>query len=1064
MSRSAAKSFDVFALFVRHRTAAYILMALMLVLGFAGFQQLNVAFFPTVELNAVSINIAWPGASAENVDEAITAAVEPEVRFLDGVREVNSRAQRGFATINLEFTRGTDMQKAVADVETALEQITTLPQDSERPRVTQTAFFERVASILLYGPFSEKELKRYAKQARDELLAAGVDKITLVGARDEEILVTIRPDQLRRYGLTHAEVANRIAQTSLDMPGGVLRGAVEQEVRAAALALDAQSVAAIDLRRFANGDALLLRDVARVEDGFDGDQPTGWRGEMRAMRLVIERSESAHALQTMARVRTWLEDAPARYPESLNLQMVDVQADKILQRITVLLKNGVGGIILVLGLLFLFLQPRAAMWVAIGMPVAMIAALGLMWPLGLSINMISMFALIMTIGIIVDDTVVVGEHAVTLGEEGKPPLEAAEQGARRMAPPVIAAALTTLAAFLPMLVVDNTFGDITRPMPYIVLAVLIASLLECFFVLPHHMAGALAPRPPRRLPAWLAWLAARQKAFAVRFEEFRAGRFRAWVAASFARRYEVLASALAALILSIGLMASGWLGFSFFPSPEGEVLNVSVYFHPGTPRAVTKAGLEAVEKSLYATEAQFQKPAVRRLFGLLPPPKPERIVYATFGLLGSTGSGRGDHRAQLWVELFPSEERSVRTATFSAAWRKNLPSLSGLSNIRIAERRAGPPGDDIDVRLERADAPTLKAAALDLKAWLGNFDGVSGLRDSLFYDKEALLMAVTPYGSSLGLDNRYLAQNLRHGLYGAIAKRFAREDEEVKIRVSLPQLADGVASLAFLDVRVPNSQPPQYVPLSSVVSLEREPGFASIQRINGVRAVKVTGDYDQSGGDSGQITQAMVTDYLPQLVQKYGIGWSMGGRNQDQAETLGRLRMGAFIALGLIYVVLAFVFSSFSRPGVIMSIIPFGFVGAVLGHFVQNFNLTFLSLIGLLGLSGILVNNSIILINRMEERMRVYKEDVRTAVLGAVQDRLRAVILTSGTTIMGLTPLLFETSLQAQFLLPMAITLVWGLLLGSFLILFLVPALLGIGEDWRLARMKRSGAARAPAE
>ena len=505
------------------------------------------------------------------------------------------------------------------------------------------------------------------------------------------------------------------------------------------------------------------------------------------------------------------------------------------------------------------------------------------------------------------------------------------------------------------------------------------------------------------------------------------------------QRYTTGAIGLAVLIIVIGLLAGGRVPFRFFPSPEGEVINAYVFFQPGTKRAATKQGTQRIEAALYAAEKELA------LEG-------EKLVSVVFTQIGRTRSIFGDERALITAELTPSEDRDIRTREIVSAWEKSMPDIAGLRYVFVREQRGGPPGRDIDIRLQNAEPEILKQAALEVRQALEQYPGISRARDDLFYTKQELLLRVNAQGQALGFTNQVIGSMARGTLEGVIAKRFARGDEEVTIRVLQPRGASSPKQLEDIELTVPGTNPPRFVPLSAVVEIVEKPGFSTIKRTDGYVTVSVVADYDDNAGNPNDVLTSMGKDTLPQIAAKYNIDFTFGGRNQEEMETMGSLRTGAILGLGMIYVILAFVFASYSRPLIIMSVIPFGLVGMVIGHFLMGFDLTFLSMIGLLGLSGILVNNSIILISRIEER-RDEGETLRDAVINGICDRFRAVTLTSLTTVLGLTPLLFETSVQAQFLLPMVITIAWGLAFASLIVLFLVPSVLGMQEDLR-ARMR----------
>src|SRR5919106_2118880 len=944
-------------LFARHPTAGNLLMLLMLLLGLVALSGLNRQFFPDFGLDLVRVEVEWPGATAEDVESSIVEALEPELRFLDGVKRVTGYASEGSGTVAVEFQPGTDMQKALSDVEAAVSRITTLPEDSERPEIAQIIRYDTITRIVLSGPYSERALKQFAKQIREDLLARGVDRVTFFGVRGEEIRVAIEPETLRRLDLTLDDIAEAIARSSRDLPAGALGGAFERQPRALGLARSGEEIAAIEVRATPSGQKLTVADIGQVTDGFDPDEPVARRLGDPAIQLHVQRALTNDALQVADAVDRYLASLRDTLPPDLRVETFDDAADLIRDRIDLLLRNGFSGMILVLAVLFLFLNARVAFWIAAGIPISLLAMLGVLWLNGQTINMISLFAMILAIGIVVDDAIVVGEHAAALYERGAPPLDAAEQGVLRMVAPVTSASLTTIASFLPIFVVGDIIGDVIREIPLVVIAVLIASLIECFLVLPCHMRGALAGLgPPTRA----------RRRLNDGFERLREGRFRRLVETALAWRYATLAAALGALILAIGLIVGGRVGFVFFSAPEANTVYANVVMAPGTPRAATEQTLFAMDEALRATERELGA-------------EPGALVVMSFVQLGETlivdprlRRLNGDNVGAIHLELVSSDRRSVRTDDLIEAWRARLPPLPGVEALTITPRMGGPPGRELDIRLRGGDSlDDLKQASLEVRDLLARLPGVGQIDDDLPYGKQEVLVELTPRGRALG---------------------FTTELDEARIKLE-------------------------------------------------------------------QVIEVLTDGGLPEIAERHGLTYRFAGKAEEQMETLADVRLGALLALILIYIILAWVFASFSRPFAVMLIIPFGLIGAVLGHLLLGYDLSILSLITLLGLSGILVNDSIILVTAIDRR-RAEGVALERAIVDGACARFRAVILTSGTTIGGLTPLLFETSFQAQFLIPMAITIVFGLMVTTFLVLFLVPAMIGIQAD--LGALSRR-LARAPA-
>jgi multidrug efflux pump subunit AcrB len=1008
--------------FVRHRNASNLMMAMMVLFGVIGIFQLNTQLFPSTEIPRITVTIAWSGASAEDVEKNILQALEPELRYLDDIEKVTSYAREGAASITLEFSMGADMQKALSEVESAVAGVTTLPEDAETATIRRSIWYEGVANIALSGPFSEASLKAYAKEIRDGLLAAGIDKVELVGFRKPEIWIDVPERELRRLGVTLSDIASRVSNATQDRPSGTLDGSVEKQLRSLGDGTTADEIGAIETVSRETGEKVLLREIATVRDSFERDQTTGYTGGNPAIVLEVERSTTADTLETANILETYLDEVRPTLPPTLDLKVYDIRAANLVDRINLLVKNGLSGLVLVVVILFLFLNARIAFWVAVGVPTAMMATLGIMWVTGQSINMISLFALIMCLGIVVDDAIVVGEHTATRYAMGDDPVLAAERGTGQMMWPVIASVLTTQVAFFPLTMIRDIIGQIMSALPMVVIAVLTASLIECLLILPGHLRHSLTSirAEPSRF----------RRAFDNGFGRMRDGPFRAFVAFTFRWRYTTVALSIASLILAIGLIAGGRVGFQFFPTAEPENISAKLTFAAGTPEDEVVAGVERVEAALRQAELQLA-------------PAGDGLVVATFASIGKSGFSRGMNFAQVDAQLTVSEKRDVRTNEIIGAWRKAMPTIPGLETATISGRRGGPPGRDLDIRLTGAPTDVLKQAALEIREVVSGFPGVSAVDDDLPYGKPEIVMTLTPRGAALGFTAETVGRQVRDAFEGAIARRVPAGDEEVTIRVRRIQEVPGLAALGNLSLRAPSGE---FVPLSEIVDLTEEQGYAIIQRIDGQTAVSVTADVDQDVTTNVELVAALDAGPLNAVTSKYGIRYQFSGREEERAKSFEDLQFGALISLGAIYLILAWVFASYGRPLAVMMIIPFGLTGAVIGHMVLGVPLTILSMMGLLGLSGILVNDSIILVSRLDERLS-QGESVYEAAVGASCDRLRAVLLTSLTTIGGLVPLLFETSLQAQFLIPMAATLVFGLAVATLFVLFLVPAIIGIGDD-----------------
>jgi multidrug efflux pump subunit AcrB len=1029
-----ANSRSIIRTFVQHPNAANLLMMLMILIGLFSAFELNRQVMPAFGLDAVSINIIWPGASAEDVDTSILEVIEPEIRFVDGVQEMNGFASESSGGFWVLFDEGTNMSRAFSDIENGVRRVESqLPQDIERPMITQFEMMEPVSRIALSGPFSEAALKTIAREIRDELVAKGIDKIAFLGDRDPEIRINVDPSALRQLDLELEDIAERVRDSSIDIPSGSVEGAFERQIRSLGLAKSVDSVGDIEIRARGTGGKTYLRDISDIEDGFDQAQPEGFFQGNQAITLQIQRSPSTDSVEASNIVDAYLIEKIPTLPQTLSLFHYQERSQLVNDRVQLMVKNGLGGLAIVMLILYIFLNGRLAFWVAAGIPIAMLATFGFMLATDQSFNMVSLMALIMTLGIIVDDAIVVGEHAATRKEMGLPASEAAESGATRMFTPVLASSLTTVVAFLPVLMISNRMGQFMAVLPKVVIAVILASLVECFLILPGHLRSALAHTTVKTTGF--------RASFNRGFNHFRDNQFRTIIEKCYKVRYTTLAVAVAGLWIGFGLINGGRVPFEFFPSAETEYLIANIKMNPGTPRETTGEALAELDRALYAAEESLTDGE-------------GGVIRASFGTLGRSMAGSGwqelnaDNMAGLWVELTTADDRDYRNPVVLAAWRNEIRPIAGVERMTIAEMAGGPGGKAIDIRISGADLPVLKRVALDVRQFLKGFPGLLDIDDNLPYGKEEMIIELTPKGQALGFTTTSVSRQVRGASEGVIAKRFPREGEETKVRIQYPEGSFGAQTFRELYLRSPDGVE---VPLLEVVRVYPGRGFARLQRYNGQTQVAVEADIDRSVTNLTLLLPTLKEKGLNALAEKHGVQIYFQGEAEDQGRALDELAMGAMLGLAMIYIILAWVLRSYSRPIVVMLIIPFGLVGAVLGHLVLGYNLSMMSLVGLLGLMGILVNDSIILVTTIQERNKL-GEPWHSAVVTGSQDRLRAVVLTSLTTIGGLTPLLFEGSFQAQMLKPMAITMVFGIGVATFIVLIVLPSMLGVLDD--IARNK----------
>lgn len=1020
--------------FAGHPVAGNLLMMLMLLFGVYGLSQLNRQVLPDFELDVITISVQWPGSSPEDVEVNIIQAIEPEVRFLDHVERVDATAYAGRADISVRFEEGANISKALTDTQAAIARITTFPVDIENPVINQIAQFDTVCRIEISGPFSEAALKLLGRRIRDDLLNIGMSNVSLVGVRKAEIWVEVPPETLRRLDLTVGDVATRIEEFSLDLPSGSIEsGGVVRQIRSEALARSAREVGEIELVSKSSGEKLRMKDIARIIETFEKGAISQRRGDYVSVGVSVGRGPGVDSIEAQRVVAKYIDELQAELPPTLEVTMWDIFADQATQRVRMLVNNGFGGLVLVLIVLFVFLNIRVAFWVAAGIPIAIMGALGGMALMGMSLNMISMFAIIMGLGIIVDDAIVIGEHTEMLHRHGLSPEEATMRAAKIMFAPVLAASLTTMAAFFPILTIGKEVGRIIRELPLTVILVITASLIECFLVLPMHLKHALERMERGSKPA-------KPSGFKLAFTRFRDTRFTQAVAYCFDRRYSTVLAGVCMFIFAVTLLISGRVGFEFFASPEVDMVYTNVSMTPGTPRERTIEMTNEMARAAFEVEDRLTNGAG----GLI------NFSFATVGTTeGRQGEAKlsGDHTGAYSIELMPSDDRDIRTYDFMAAWGREIRPMAGVTSLVVFERSmGGPPGRDLDIRLHGAGLAVLKVAAMEIRSGLKNIPGVSAVEDNLPHGQEEIVMKVTPAGRAMGFTTQSVARQVRDSYEGAIAKRFSQDQEEIIVRVKLQE--SGLAkqqSLRDLYIRSPDGDE---VPLTEIVTLHSTIGYAQIHRENGLRQLSVTADVDPSISTTNEVLAVVERDIAPGVRQKYGINVEFKGKVEEQRAAIGDTMVALMIAVLTMYIILAWVFSSYATPFIVMSIIPFSLIGAFIGHWIMGYRVNMLSLQALLGLSGVIINDAIILVTGVKRRIAEGMEH-REAVIIGTSERLRPVILTTLTTIGGLTPLLFEQSMQAQLVQPLAVTLIFGLMFSPYLVLFYVPSLLGIGHDIR---------------
>ncbi|MDE2792996.1 MAG: efflux RND transporter permease subunit [Paracoccaceae bacterium] len=1023
----------IIAYFTRHRTAANLLLVIMVVLGLTAMTQIRSQFFPDVVIENVQVSVRWDGAGPEDMDIAVIALLEPVLLDIEGVESSRSTAREGQATIRLEFEPGWDMARAADDVKVAVDGVTDLPDGIDDPVVRRSAWRDRVTDVIIYGPVSTDQLGRFTDEFVAKLFRRGITRTTIRGIAAPEIVIEVPEAALIRNDISLREIAVAVgAEVEADPAGDVAGGAAR--VRTGIEKRAAEEIGRVAVRSLPDGSKVRVEDIGRVLESGAGRDRSYWVGEHPAVSIRVDRADFGDAISMQAEVAAVAEEMQETLPEGVTITLIRTRAEAISERLEVLFDNGLLGLLLVLGLLFLFLNARTAFWVAAGIPVAMLAAVAFMYAAGLTINMVSLFGLIICLGFVVDDAIVVGEHADFRHRRlGESPAMAAERAAIRMAPLVFAATVTTVIAFFGLTLVGGRFGDLIGDLPFTVIVVLLASLAECFLILPNHMSHALVSVGRRRWYDWPNML------FNRLFSWFRDQMFRRIMRGVLALRYPILAGAVLLLAWQGALLIRGDVVFRFFNAPETGSVSGNISMLPGASREDTLVMVRELQRAVTVTSEAFEQ-----RYGVDP------VTFTLAEVGGNTGRGLAgadskdtDLLGSIAVELIDADSRPYTSFAFVAALQDEVKRHPLLEALSFRGWRRGPGGDSLSVELTGSDATTLKAAAVATQEALLPYPEVSALEDDLAFDKEELILDLTPQGRALGFTIDGIGAELRGRLNGINAARFASGSRTSEIIVRLPE---SELTADFLDRTRMRTSAGDYVPLSDIVSVSTRLGFSTIRRVNGLRVVTVTGDVSEDDPERAEaVGKELAERILPEIAAEYGVAFRISGQAEQQEQFLNDALFGYTLCLLGMYLALAWIFASWTRPLVVLAVIPFGLVGAIYGHHQWAVPFSIFSVIGLIGLSGIIINDAIVLVSTVNEYAR--SRALAPAIVDAACDRFRPVLLTTLTTVLGLLPLLYESSRQALFLKPTVITLSYGLGFGLFIVLLLVPSLLGVQAD-----------------
>ena len=1035
----------ILSYFTRHGTAANLILIVMLVLGVTASTQIRSQFFPDVVIDNVTVSMRWDGAGPEDVDDGIVALLEPALLSVEGIESTASTASEGRAVIRLNFQPGWDMARAAADVKVAVDAVIGLPSGADAPNVRRGAWRDRVTDVVISGPVSADQLSRFADELTVRLFAKGVTRVTIRGVSAPEISVDVSEASLIQNKVSLLDIANAINQESEADPAGNVAGGTAR-VRTGVAKKSAEEIENIIIRSKADGSKLLVGDVANILVSSTDAKRSYYVADNPAVSVRVDRSDQGDAIGIQSIVQNVADEMELSLPKDVKIDLIRTRAQAIQDRLSILIQNGLMGLGLVVGLLFLFLSARTAFWVAAGIPAAMFAAIAIMYAAGLTLNLISLFGLIITLGIVVDDAIVVGEHADfrarTMGES---PVEAAENAATRMASPVFAATITTILAFWGLTLIGGRFGSLISDIPFTVIAVLMASLIECFLILPNHMSHSLT------VNGTVKWYDIPSYHFNRGFTWFKQTVFRKIIKFVLIFRYPVFAGAVLLLMLNVALFTSGQVNFRFFNAPERGSISGNIAMLDGATRSDTKFMVEELQRAVNNTAKVFEEK-----YGTSP------VTFSMTEVGGNTGRGisgiankDNDLKGSIAIELLDADARPYSYFAFIGELQDAIQKHPLLETISFRGWGSGPGGDSLDVQLISTDSYVLKAAAEKLKIDISlRFPEVTSVEDDLPYGKEELILELTPQGHALGFTIDNIGRELRNRLNGIEAASFPIGTRTSKVIVGFPEAE---ISADFLDRTRLLSKAGIFVPLVDIVTVDRTVGFAEILRENGLRLTSVTGVIPEDDPKRAEeIVNLLESDILPNIAKDFGVEFRLSGLAEQEKEFFSDAIVGYMLCLLGIYLALTWIFSSWMRPMVVMSVIPFGAIGMIFGHWVMEVPLSMFSIVGMIGMSGIIINDSIVLVTTIDEYSE--RRGLVPGIVDACCDRFRPVLLTTLTTVLGLAPLLFEESAAAQFLKPTIITLSFGLGFGMFLVLLIVPSMVMMQKDFgRLFASLRRG-------
>ncbi len=1021
------------AFFARHPTAGNLLMLFLLALGFISLPTLKRETFPDFAAQKIEIRIIYPGASTEDVEEAICQRVEDAVDGINNVYEVVCVAREGISTTVVEMVENGNISRFMDDVKSEIEAIDNFPQEVELPVIKELGRTDQVVSIAITGPMSESDLKAYAEQVKTKMLQdKNIAQINVLGFSEHQLRIEIPKHILHRYGVNMSDIATTIARQGVDLPAGSLETHdLDILLRFTDLRRTPDELSELKVVSSSSGAEIRLGDIATITDRFELDEEKRFFNGQRAAILEVIKPKQDDSLTVVDAVKKFIEAEQASATQGIQFDLTSDRSSIVRDRLSMLAKNGIQGLFLVFLAMWLFFPGRFAFWVAMGLPISFMGALFTMSMLGLSINMITMVALLIATGLLMDDAIVISENIATHLRHGKSPYQAAIDGTSQVLPGVVSSFLTTIAVFAPLAFLSGNMGKVLQFIPMVLIIVLAVSLVEAFLILPHHLGHSLDQHKdkPSRF----------RQAVDNALDNFRENILGPVIKVVIHHRYLFIGSTFGFFLISLGMLVGGVLKFQAFPDIEGDIIEARLLLPQGTPLWRTEeivnkivSELDNIDKKFTPMQANGQK-IIQNI----------QTQYNTNLDSGESGA----HIATITVDLLTAEQRKGSLDDIINLWRDSVGEVPDIIALNFKEPVIGPGGLALEIRLFGDDIQALKMASLSLQNWLSRYDGVFDLTDNLRPGKPEIRLSMREGTFALGIDAATISSQLRAAFWGTTANEIQVGSEAYEIDVRLAE-ADKNTLYALDDFRITDKNGKQ-IPLTTLVDIERSRGFSRIERINRKRSVTVTGDIDTSIANSREIIAHTRQHFMDQLLTEYpSVHAGFEGQSRETAKTGGSMIRGFSLGLLGIFILLSFQFRSYLEPLSVMFIIPLALIGVIWGHLLMGLNMTMPGIIGFASLSGIVVNDSILLVEFIKLKIKEGYHVIEAAQL-ASKARFRAVLLTSITTVAGLTPLLLEKSMQAQILIPLATSIIFGLLATTLLVLFVVPAIYSILEDFK---------------